>query len=107
MPDGSETNSEFEVYGCDSKQYKRAHSETLRKAAEQKANGDDVCVEDVNAAVYGACIASWTNVEWNGETLECTPDNIEFFMDNAPWCHSQIADEVENRANFTKRRGSN
>ena len=94
---GEDTDITITVIGADSKAYRNAFVNELRKNAD-KESVDTIATD---ASVYSKCISAWTNIEENGEALECTQENAFKLLENYPWITLQVAEAVESRVNFT------
>jgi len=102
-PLGGKTDIAVEVYGRDSKAY--------RKAAIELARDFDVTNEDQaserGAKLLQSCIVSWQNVESEGKAVK--PDSAEALTmlkdENLDWFVSQISVAIQKRSLFFSKSG--
>ena len=102
-PLGGKTDVVVEVYGRDSKSYRKAAVELARDfdaTDEAKAN-------ERGARLLQSCIVSWENVEAGGKAI--TPDSAEAFDmlkdESLDWFVSQISAAIHKRTLFFSKSG--
>ena len=94
-----DTDIEFEVYGSDSKRYRKARAEAQRKAMldpESKLSTDDL-----SAYIYARCIKAWKNIEEHEKEIVFSVEAAEDLFKRRLWILDQVAAKVDNRVNFT------
>lgn len=103
-PLGNPTDIKVEVYGRDSKAYRKAVMEIAR----EPATDDESEMDRRGARVVLAGVKSWENVTADGQ--EISPDSEEAInllaREDVDWFADQINRAINNRANFFSRRGS-
>lgn len=102
-PFGQKTDITVEVYGRDSKQYRKVALELARDF--DSSNEDDAA--DRGARLLQACIASWKNVEADGKPVEADSEQAREILksDEMDWFASQINRAIQDRSLFFSKSG--
>ena len=50
--------------------------------------------------IYVACVLAWENIEWKGNPLECTPENVGMIFDESELVFKQVVEQVDDTASF-------
>lgn len=102
-PLGNKTDIVVEVYGRDSKQYRKAAIELARDFDAK----DEAKAGDKGAALIQSCIASWSNVEANGKAIDPQSDEAREILKNEDmdWFASQISRAIQDRSLFFSKSG--
>lgn len=96
---GKDTDAEITVIGSDSKAYRRAKAEAMRKAAKAKDSDTD----ELSADVYAACIKDWDNLtDEKGEPIPFSQEKARELLGRFPWFMDQVGYAVDTRGNFMK-----
>jgi|TARA_R110000772_G_scaffold43692_4_gene100705 hypothetical protein len=97
---GVDTDIVIDIYGKDSDYYRDLWQGLLKKAADKKVEEKDYEAESLD--IFVMCTMSWVNLEYNGEPLECTPENVRMIYTNESfrWLHEQVLGFVGKRENF-------
>lgn len=88
--------------GFDSQRYRTAQNKMLNARMALKG-GRRITAEEVDAQhinLLAAVTISWEGLEWNGEKLECTPENAKMLYSELPWLRDQASEFITDRANF-------
>lgn len=93
------------LHGPDSKAVKSVERAwTNKRLAEgmrsKKATVSIEQIEDQAMAVDVAATVDWSGVAFDGEELECTPENIRKVYTRLPWIREQVEEFFNERANF-------
>jgi hypothetical protein len=99
-----DTDLTIKVLGSDSRVY-RKHYGRLLKTFAGKSLIDEVAGEEFEQSNLDLVISSvvgWTNCDWKGEALECTPENVRMVLTECPFIKSQIEMFQAERRNFYK-----
>ena len=94
---GDETDIIISVVGSDSRQYRQAYAEEIRRAYTEKPSHDES-----DARVYSQCITGWSGIEENGKEVEFSPEAALNIFSKYQWICDQVGLAVDARANFTK-----
>jgi Lon protease-like protein len=104
-PWGDPTDIVVELYGRDTKEYRKAVMEIARDQ-DSKSQQSDEEADRRGAQVLLAAVKSWTNVSYQGE--EVTPQSKEavelLARTDMDWFASQIHKAINNRALFFSKR---
>ena len=104
---GEDTDAVIILHGKESKKYRDVFMEQAKKAGlmDSKAKDYQQKLEALGLETFIQCTKDWRNVELDGKTLECTPENVDMLYkdDRYVWIHNQISSFMEKRANFMKR----
>lgn len=97
----------IKVFGADSKKYKNAFKEAMKKAA------PDATANDIKQRVFIETVISWravdrsvfgketpTDVMLDGKAVNCTPETLRQVCDRMPTIKDQGVAFQEDRANF-------
>ena len=96
---GEKTDAEITVIGSDSKTYRRAKAEAMRKVAKSQDSDPD----EVSADVYAACVKGWDNLtDDKGKPIPFSQEKSRELLVKFPWLMDQIGMAVDSRANFMK-----
>jgi len=102
-PLGGKTDIVVEVYGRDSKTYRKAAVELARDFDAT----DEAKASERGAKLLQACIVSWENVEAGGKAIK--PDSAEAFDmlkdESLDWFVSQISAAIHKRTLFFSKSG--
>jgi len=102
-PLGGKTDIVVEVYGRDSKAYRKAAVELARDFDAT----DEAQASERGAKLLQACIASWKNVEADGKAIK--PDSDEALTmlkdESLDWFVSQISVAIQKRSLFFSKSG--
>lgn len=103
-PTQGELDTRIEVAGRDSDVYQEAFATLRRKVMELMAEDklSKAKERELTARALAAITASWENVSYEGEPLECTPENA-FKLYNDPglkWLADQLDSFAEKRGNY-------
>ena len=98
------------LYGPDTKQYRTAQSKLSRRArATMMKGGKRALIEDDDEnsglTVISHCVARWEGLTLEGETLDPGLENAMrlFGHPKATWLRDQVAEFMQDRANFLPR----
>jgi hypothetical protein len=110
---GEDLGITITVASIDSKTYRKAQHEQanaqIGQMAAKGAKGVAVTaevVEERGLALLTKCTLGWRGVEFEGKTLECTPENVRMVYDQFPWIREQVDRAIANRSHFFKRPAS-
>jgi len=100
---GEELDIQIKLAGTDSDIYR----ETIRKQINRRLKKGIKRLsleetENENLELLVACTLDWKNVVYEGEPLECTPENVKFIYSQFPWIKEQVDDFIGDRANYLK-----
>jgi hypothetical protein len=99
--DSNEMPMTVEVYGSDSKKYRKARARIIKENDEKRSTKKrtaDSLVEEITAN----CIASW-NIEIGGEKVPFTPENaLKLFEQSRPIYEQVIEAQTDRRLFFQK-----
>ena len=104
------TDIKVEVYGQDSKEFKKLSSSLRAKNLSSDLSEDD---KEKNIDLhYASCVVSWQNVEEKNDKgklvpIECTTENVLRVFSLLPWLKDQVIGHIIERSNFLERKGSN
>lgn len=110
LPDGSKSDAKITLAGRDSDVYNKAMVEASRNRLKRKIEkGEDPFEEmstkdsdDFTIPIIAACTLSWEGVEWEGEPMECTPENAEKLYRNPKlgWLKRQVDRFIHRTGNY-------
>ena len=102
-PLGGKTDISVEVYGRDSKAYRKAAIELARDFDAT----DETQASERGAKLLQACIASWKNVEADGKAIQPdSPEALAMLKDESlDWFVSQISVAIQKRSLFFSKSG--
>lgn len=104
--EGEEGNqTTITLHGPDSTAQKEVTRKFQNKALKDgvKRKKLNISAEQMDAqalALTVAATADWENIELEGETLECTPENAKKLYKDYPWIREQVEEFMADRANF-------
>jgi hypothetical protein len=98
--------AKIEVYGQDSKAFKKAqfeNSEAIRKI--YQGTEKDTPAKEANREIFTvkAIAVNWFDIEDDGVELEFTAENLESVLRDEPYLTQQINRAISDRANFVKK----
>lgn len=98
---GEDTDIVIELCGKDSDVYRKAYA-ALVKVIQDSPDKDGIDFAKLDAETYAACTVSWENLDLDGESLECTPENVHkvYNDERLRWLHEQVITFVGERENF-------
>lgn len=100
---GEPLGIKIKLAGVDSDYYKkeirRQQNKRLKKGI-RNIKAEELENEAIELLV--ACTLAWENVEYNGEALECKPENVRKIYKEFPWIREQVDSFINDRANFVK-----
>ena len=86
----------WRIIGRDSKRVQDA-----TKAAQKLVMGGKIDDEEAGIRALAACVIGWpTGTKWQGDDVECTPENVAMMLRARPWLMEQIGPFAMARANF-------
>lgn len=99
----------IEVYGKDSKQWKRAAKKIGRSlSVKYKKKVPPDAVEESLREQVAQCTFSFSDsIEWNGKKLECNPENALMLYKERTWIAEQLLDRATDRAELFLELGVN
>ncbi len=94
------------VAGSDSKAY-RTYSRKIQnkrlknlKPGQRSLNIDSEEMEEEALELMCKCTLGWSGIAWQGEALECTPQNAKMLFTELGWLREQVDIFITDRANF-------
>lgn len=93
------------LLGSDSTQMRNAMSSRAKKQLATKKQMSITTVDEaekMSAELLASVVVSWTNVEENGEKLECNKENAVHVLTKYSWLRLQVDQFVSERSNFFK-----
>lgn len=84
------------VLGADSKEFRRA----LQKQIDVKGPKTLEQSEKRAVELLVPCVTAWSGIVWEGEPLECTPDNVRMFLTKLRPIRQQLDAFQADRGNF-------
>lgn len=105
-----ETNEPIGIFvvGTDSDEYAECERNLLDQGlALAQARAQNQATVKPNIAeraidTIAACVKSWKNITLDGNSLQCTPENVRLLITRFRWIREQLDREIGNRANFIK-----
>src|SRR5262245_42075614 len=93
------------LVGLDSKEYIQAvqDNQTRRLNAARNRRNVKITGSDLDndaLAVQIACTKDWSHIIWQGKELECIPANVRMVYERLRFIRDQVAEFIEDRANF-------
>lgn len=70
------------------------------KGGKVRISADELDEDGMNLLVK--CTTSWEGIVFNGQALECTPDNVRMLYTKVPAIREQVDEFVNERSNFLK-----
>ncbi len=103
---GEPTGATVTVASYDSERVKKGQRERANKRLKTARNAHvEVTAEELEADGYfnaSLAVVSWTEVEENGQPVECTRENVERLLRTYPWLFDQVHIAARNRSLFIK-----
>ena len=103
-PDGSDTDIVIRVAGTDSARVRKARQKIadkyLRDRRRKALSSEELDERDLQ--LLSQAVISWTGVEFNGQALECTVENVDMVLRRLPFIREQVDAAVGDRAGFMK-----
>lgn len=100
---GKPLDAKITVIGPDSPRSRQAQRALLDQLMEDRRKGktpDDIETERRAAAMAAALTIGWSGIEWNGEPLPCTRENVMRVYTERRWVREQVEGFAAERANF-------
>jgi hypothetical protein len=75
------------------------------KVAGRTRGGLSLTAEELEAESMDlliACTKDWRGMNWNGEPMKCTADNVRMVYTKSPIIREQVDDAINDRALFTR-----
>ena len=100
---GETLDIRIKLAGIDSKTYREAARKQINKRLKKglrKISIEDTEQEEIE--LLAACTLDWENVEYEGNVLECNPENVKFVYKEFPWIREQVDAFIADRGNYLK-----
>lgn len=100
---GEVLDIKIKVAGIDSNIYRKKLREQQNKRI--RKGFKNITAEELEAEAIEllvACTLDWKGVEYEGQELECNPENIRKIYKEFPWIREQVDLFINDRANFLK-----
>ncbi len=104
---GKKAGVTIEVIGSDSKVYRKAKNDSLRRMSKAIKDGKEIDNDVESVKLYAPCVTGWSGFTWGGESFEYSKDNAVKLLTQFGWIIDQVSVAVEKRSNFTKKPKSN
>jgi len=101
---GEAMDASIVLLGSDSKTFRDIVRDRARDAMNQRKR-KNVSLEEAEEQALSTlvrCTVSWKGVQEKGESLKCTPENVEHMYKGYPWLREQVDEFIGDRANFLK-----
>lgn len=98
--DADDSEMFLEVYGKDSKRYRKVLADLLReKTGKKNSKFSTEQYDELTTEQLALCIASW-NIEYEGEKPKYSKEKAMEIFDKIRWIREQAAEAIEDRADF-------
>lgn len=93
------------LHGPDSNEQKKARRKWMDKALNngakrKKMNISSEQIEAQAIDILVAATADWSNIGYEGEDLDCTPENVRKIYTEVPFIREQVDEFINDRSNF-------
>ena len=88
--------------GADSDIYRRVQNRIVRRNFNRKGKRSQDEIEEAVIEQLAGITLAWEGIELHGEYLECNQENAQRVY-QIPWIREQVAEFVNERANFLPR----
>lgn len=106
LPSGELSDSKITLAGQDSDIYQKElvayRREQITKAIETKKVDEEDDTSDIELRLLVACTISWEGIEWEGDPMECTPENVRKLYSNPQlgWLKRQVDRFIHSTGNY-------
>lgn len=89
------------ILGTESKAYQKAlrkNQDKRLKKGMRKVKSEELENESIELLVQ--CVVDWQDFVFEGEELECKPENIRWVFKNYKWVKDQVDEQIGDYSNF-------
>lgn len=88
------------VLGNDSREFRRKVDDIARARQRKKSQPTLAESDRMAAEMLASVTKAWSGIQWDGKTLDCTPENAEMLYRERTWVRAQVDEFVADAGNF-------